>query len=138
MFVHPHLPNRNVTTRKLGNFLASCILLKMRNNCAQDLRKLGLSFVNAQDLRKIVLITPVCNICTRFAKDCTHFSNTQYMCTICARLYFFSQWAIYVQDCTSLLNALDPLTIYAQNIIIQQVIKFSIFFFKLTGQTTYN
>ena len=49
--------------------------------------------------------------------------------------YFFPQWSIYVQDCTSLPNALCLLTIYAQNIIIQQVIKFSIFLFKLTGQT---
>ena len=48
---------------------------------------------------------------------------------------FFPQWAIYVQDCTSLPNALGLLTIYAQNIIIQQVIKCSIFLFKLTGQT---
>ena len=31
----------------------------------------------------------------------------------------FPQWATYVQDCTSLLNALGILTIYAQNIIIQ-------------------
>ena len=48
--------------------------------------------------------------------------------------YFFPQWAIYVQDCTSLPNALGLLTIYAQSIIIQQVIKFSIFLFQLTGQ----
>ena len=48
---------------------------------------------------------------------------------------FFPQWAIYVYDCTSLPNALRLLTIYAQNIIIQQVIKFSIFLFKSTGQT---
>ena len=48
---------------------------------------------------------------------------------------FFLQWAIYVQDSTSLPNSLGLLTIYAQNIIIQQVIKFSIFLFKLTGQT---
>ena len=48
--------------------------------------------------------------------------------------YFFPQWAIYVQDCTSLPNALGLLTIYAQNIIIQQVIKFSVFLFKLTAQ----
>ena len=48
---------------------------------------------------------------------------------------FFPQWAIYVQDSTSLLNSLGLLTIYAQNIIIQQVIKFSIFLFKSTGQT---
>ena len=48
---------------------------------------------------------------------------------ICARLYFFLQCAIYVQDFT---------TICAQNIITQQVIKCSIFLFKLTGQTNYN
>ena len=48
--------------------------------------------------------------------------------------YLFLQSAIYVQDCTSLPYALGLLTIYAQNIIIQQVIKFSILF-KLTDQT---
>ena len=48
---------------------------------------------------------------------------------------FFPQWTTYVQDSTSLPNSLGLLTIYAQNIIIQQVIKFSIFLFKSTGQT---
>ena len=57
---------------------------------------------------------------------------------ICARLYFFLQWAIYVQDFTSLPNALGPLTIYAQNIIIQYVIRILYFLIQLTGQTTYN
>ena len=56
------------------------------------------------------------NKCARFAQDCTYFLNAQYMRKICTRLYF--QSAIYVQDIT---------TIYALNIIIQQVIKFSIF-----------
>ena len=65
-------------------------------------------------------------VCARFQQI---FWDTMYMCKICARLYFFLQCAIYVQDFS---------TIYAQNIIIQQVIKFSIFLFKLTGQTTYN
>ena len=115
---------------------------------AQDLCKIVLfsqCAIYAQDLRKIVLLSPICNIL--YAQDCTSFSNAQDshkivllspMDNICARLYFSPQCAIYVQDCTYLPSVPDPLTIYAQNIIIQQVIKFSIFLFKLTGQTTYN
>ena len=68
---------------------------------AQDLRKIVLIFpirnictrlyffpqcaIYAQDLRKIVLISPMCDICKRFAQDCTYFSNAQYMRKICAR-----------------------------------------------------
>ena len=63
------------------------------------------SFSNAQYMCKIVLISPMRNICTRFAQDCTYFSNTQYMHKISARLYFFPQCTIYAQDCTYFLNA---------------------------------
>ena len=81
------------------SFQACCILCKlliggMRNKCArnsmckicvtqrtlcamfaQDFHKLGLSYVqdflpNAQNLRKIVLISPMRNICARFAQYC--------------------------------------------------------------------
>ena len=125
----------------------------MRNNCtrfAQDCTY----FLKVQYMYKICTrfvqdctISPMRNICARLylfpqcaiyaqdftyfpnAQDCTSFSNAQYMCKICARLYFFLQCAIYAQDF---------ITIYAQNIIIQQVIKLSIFLFKLTGQTTFN
>ena len=48
---------------------------------------------------------------------------------------FFPQWGIYAQDSTSRPNSLGLLTNYAQNIVIQQVIKFSVFLFKSTGQT---
>ena len=70
--------------------------------------------IYAQDLHKIVLLSPMHNICsifardctsfsniyicTRFAKDCTSFSNVQYMCKIFARLYLLPQCAIYAQD----------------------------------------
>ena len=54
--------------------------------------------IYAQDWRKIVLLSPMRNICARFAQDCTHFPNAQYMHKIWARLYFFLQCAIYVQD----------------------------------------
>ena len=50
--------------------------------------------IYAQDLRKIVLISPMHNICA----NCTSFFNAQYMRKICARLYFFPQCAIYAQD----------------------------------------
>ena len=59
--------------------------------------------IYVQDLRKIVVISPMCNIwaniCARFAQDCSYFSNAQYMrkivvissmCNICARLYLTS------------------------------------------------
>ena len=59
----------------------------------------------AKDLHKIVLISPMCNIFTRFAQDCTYFPNAQYMCKSCARLYFFPQCDIYAQDCTYFPNA---------------------------------
>ena len=51
-----------------------------------------------QDLRKIVFISPMCNIYARFAQDCTYFPNAQYMHKICARLYLFPECAIYAQD----------------------------------------
>ena len=56
--------------------------------------------IYAQDLCKIVLISPMHNICARFAQDCTSFPNAQYMCKICARLDLFPQCTIYAQDCT--------------------------------------
>ena len=90
---------------------------------AQDLCKIGTSFLDAQymckictrlysflqcaiyvqdctysPMRKIVLISPMRNICARSVQDCTYFSNAQYMSKICARLYLFLQCAIYVQD----------------------------------------
>ena len=100
---------------------ATCALdISMRNICARF-------FPNAQDLRKIVVISPmrkivvISSICARlylfpqcaiyaqdlrkilsqcaiYAQDCTSFSNAQYMRKICARLYFFPQCAIYAQD----------------------------------------
>ena len=97
----------------------------MRNICAR-LYFFPQCAIYVQHLHKTVLPSPMRNICARSAQDCTSFSNVQYMHKICARLHFFRQWAIYVQDCTSLPAALGPLTIYAQNIIILQVIKFSI------------
>ena len=63
--------------------------------------------IYAQDLREIVLISLMSNICTRFAQDCTSFPNAQYMCKTCARLYLFLQCAIYAQDCTYFSNAQD-------------------------------
>ena len=56
--------------------------------------------IYAQDLRKIVLISPMRNKCDRFAQDCTYLPNAQYMSNICARLYLFSQCARFAQDCT--------------------------------------
>ena len=60
---------------------------------AQDLHKIVLFLQCAIYERKIVLTSSMYNICTRFAQDCTSFSNAQYMCKICARLYLFPQCA---------------------------------------------
>ena len=85
------------------------ILSLMRHICARFT-----DLPNAQDLRKIVFLSPMRNICAafaqdctipqcaRFAQDCTFFSNAQYL----YKIVLLSP------------NALGPLTIYAQNIII--------------------
>ena len=61
----------------------------------------------AQDLCKIVLLSPMRNIWARFAQDCTYFSNAQDLrkivllprCAIYVQgLYLFLQCAIYAQD----------------------------------------
>ena len=85
-----------VTSQESHVSWAYCILHKM---C-----KLRIGCVNVQYLRKILLLSPMCNICTRFAQDCTSFSNAQYVCKICTRLCLFPQCAIYVQDCTYFSN----------------------------------
>ena len=96
---------------------AYCILRKMRKlliGCvnAQYMRKICARLylspqcaIYVQDLRKIVLISPMRNICARFAQDCTYFSNAKYMHKICARLYLFLQCARFAQDCSYFSNA---------------------------------
>ena len=42
----------------------------------------------------------MCNICTRFAQDCTSFSNTQYMRTIVLLSPMGNICATFAQDCT--------------------------------------
>ena len=92
-------------------FCARCAT-SMRNICARFspyaryMRKIRARLyffpqcaIYAQDLRKIALLSPMRNICARFAQDCTYFPNAQYMCKICARLYLSPQYAIYAQDC---------------------------------------
>ena len=53
----------------------------MRKICARLYLFLQCSIYN-QYLCKIVLISPMCNMCTRFAQDYTYFHNAQYMCKI--------------------------------------------------------
>ena len=55
--------------------------------------------IYVQDLRKIVLLSPLRSICARFAPDCISFPNAQYMCKICTSLCFSLQCAICAQDC---------------------------------------
>ena len=97
---------------------------------AQYLRKEISCAIYAQDLCKIVLLSPMHNICARLAQDCSAFQylskicailyffpNVQYMHKICTRLYFFPNTQCmrkivllspmrnictrFVQDCTS-------------------------------------
>ena len=115
----------------------------MRNICAR-LRRLYFfpqCAIYAEGLCMIVLLFPMRNMCARLY----FVPSAQYMHKICAKLYFSPQCAIYAQDLHKICprlgfcpNALGPLTIYAQNIIVQQVITFCIFLFKSTGQTTFN
>ena len=86
-------------TEKLNSMAYYCMLCKMHIGCVnvQYMHRICTRFSpNAQYMCKIVLISPMCNICTRFAQDCTYFSNAQYMCeivllspmgNICGRLY---------------------------------------------------
>ena len=81
-----------------------CILREMRNNYArkfyvQYLRKLGLSFVNAQYMRKI--FSPI------YAQNLCKIVFISPMRKICARLFLFLQCAIYAQDYISFLNVQD-------------------------------
>ena len=63
--------------------------------------------IYAQDLRKIVLLSPMRKICARlyfflqcaiYVQDLRKIVLLSPMRKICARLYFFLQCAIYVQD----------------------------------------
>ena len=74
-------------------FASLDFLLSMCNICARFAKDCT-SFPNAQYMHKIVLLSPMHNICTRFANDCTYSP----MPNIYARFYFFPQCAIYVQD----------------------------------------
>ena len=107
-------------------YAQDCTYFPKRNRCATFAQDCTY-FLNAQYMRKIVLISSMRNICarlylfpqcaisacTRFAQDCTSFSNAQYMRAqdlrkivlissmrnICTRLYFSPQCAIFAQDC---------------------------------------
>ena len=57
-----------------------------------------------QHLCQILLISPMSNICTRFAQDCSYFYNEQYMHKICTGLYLFLQCIRFAQDCTYFSN----------------------------------
>ena len=61
---------------------SSCNVQYMRKICARLYVFPHEWAIYAQDLRKIVLFSPMRNICARFVQDCTFFSNGQYMCKI--------------------------------------------------------
>ena len=84
------------------NSMAYCMLCKM-HIC-----------VNVQYMCKIVLISPMCNICTRFAQDCTYFSNAQYMCKIVLLSPMGNICTRFVQDCTNFSNVQYMRKIFAR------------------------
>ena len=59
--------------------------------------------IYAQDLHKIVLLSPVHNICTRFAQGCTSFPNA-YMRKIVLLSPMHNICTRFAQDCTSFSN----------------------------------
>ena len=88
---------------------------------------------NAQDLHKMVVISPMRIICARlylfpqcarlylflqcamYVQDCTSFPNAQYMHKICTRLYLFLHCAIYPQDLCKIV-LISQCAIYAQHL----------------------
>ena len=97
------LPSGLLYFAQVAHWMSQCTIY------AQDLRKILSQctnmhkirarftyFSNVQDLHKIVLISPMLNICARFVQDCTYFPNAQYMLKIYAR---------FDQDCTYFSNA---------------------------------
>ena len=137
LYVELYLKVGQIITMK---WKAYCILRKMRKlrklriGCvnAQYMRKICTRFshiaqdcarlyffprcaIYAQDLRKIVLLSPMRKICTRLYL----FPNVQYMCKICTRLYLFLQCAIYAQYMCKIcarLYLFPQCTIYAQDL----------------------
>ena len=103
-----------LTSKRLVVICARCASCALDCQCAY-MRKICARFSpNAQDLRKIVLISPMRNICTRLVQDCTSFPNAQNlhkivllspMHNICTRLYLFPQCARFAQGCTYFSNA---------------------------------
>ena len=98
-------PMRNICARSFPMRNICARSFPMRNICARSLSMCNICerlyllpqrAMYVQDLRKNVLISPMCNICARFVQDCTYFSNAKYIFT---RLYLFLQCAIFAQDC---------------------------------------
>ena len=75
--------------------------------------------IYVEDLRKIVLNSPMCNIWKGFAQDCTYFPQCAIyvhdLCKICARLYLFPQCVIYSQDLRKIV-LISPNAQYMRNI----------------------
>ena len=93
--------------------MAYCILRKLHIGCVnvQYMRKILSQFaIYAQDLRKVVLLSPMRKICARLY----FFSNAQYMRKICASLYFFSQCTIYAQGLRKILLLSPMRNIYTR------------------------
>ena len=88
--------------------------------------------IYVQDLCKSILLSPMCNICTRLQvlEEICHISHMSHillspMGNICARLYFSPECARPSHHlCTKHHHSAGH--------------KISIFLFRLTGQTTYN
>ena len=74
-----------------GYDLREIVLISpMLNICARFAQD-STPFPNAQYMRKIVLTSSMRNICARFAQDCTYFPNAQYM----RKILLFTQFGIH-------------------------------------------
>ena len=94
---------RCVSAQYMRKICARLLLFLQCTRFAQDCS----FFSNAQDLRKIVLLSPMRNICTRFAQDRTSFSNGQYMRKIVLISPVRNICARFAQDFTYFSNAQD-------------------------------
>ena len=123
-FAQDSLPMRNICARFAQDCTSFPDAQYMRKICAR-LYFFPQCAIYAQDLHKIVVISPMRNICADLCKIvlispvcniCASFSNAQYMRKICARLYFSPQCAIFAQDCRHYLEKYVTYHISALNL----------------------
>ena len=82
-------------------YLHKIVLISLIHNICTRFAQDCTYFPNEKDLCKIVLLSLMHNICTRFAQDCSYFSNVQYMCKIVLISPMCNICTRFAQDCTS-------------------------------------